>query len=365
MLPENFRMWDEFDHHEDIIPFYDKSSGLQGYVAIHCSQAGKAVGGTRFFPYATADLALRDVLRLSRAMTYKCLVAHVPYGGAKAVIIGDPKAIKTRELLKAYARVIESLSGRFYTGEDVGMTEEDVQYLLSLNDFFIGRTGLAGDPSPYASRSVFEAIKTSLPLVFNTHSLVGLKVAIKGVGKVGSELARLLYHNGAEIYVADIDKNQIRLLKEELPLVHEVSTEKIASSDVDVFAPCALGGDLHTGSLPELKAKLVCGGANNQLASLSVAEELHALGKVYVPDVLANAGGLINVVDELEAGGYAPHRVTQRIMNLQDMLRGFFATSFLQNKPLAICLEEYVRTTLAAQSHGRKENLISALSVHA
>jgi glutamate dehydrogenase/leucine dehydrogenase len=244
------------------------------------------------------------------------------------------------------------------------MTEEDVQYLLTLNEFFIGRTGFAGDPSPYASRSVFEAIKTSLPLVFNTDSLVGLKVAIKGVGKVGSELARLLSRSGAEVYVADIDKNQLRSLQEELPSLRVVPADRIAQADVDVFSPCALGGDLHTGSLPGLKAKLICGGANNQLASLNIAQELHGLGKIYVPDVLANAGGLINVVDELEVGGYQSHRVTQRIMNLQDTLRGFFATSFLQNKPLAVCLEEYVHTTLAAQSRARQESLVPEFSVN-
>ncbi|MBM3206561.1 MAG: Glu/Leu/Phe/Val dehydrogenase [Candidatus Staskawiczbacteria bacterium] len=323
----------EFDNHKKVIKFNDKDSGLKGFIAIHNDNLGSpAVGGTRMFPYKSESEAIIDVLRLSRAMTYKCAIAGVPYGGAKGVIIGDPKKDKTDVLLKAYAKEVESLKGSFCTGEDVGISQDDINLMLDVSDYFIGKPDLAGDPSPYASLSSFYAIQEAVNFVFQKKSLKGIKVAIKGVGKVGSELARLLSNEGAEIFVSDIDNLALENVKKIAPSVAIVDNDKISFLDVDVYSPCAMGGEFSLQNVEKIKAKIICGGANNQLSDDEVGDWLFRHEIYYVPDYIANSGGLINVVDELEKGGYNKDRVLKRIKKVKNTVNEVFSIAKKINK---------------------------------
>ncbi len=332
---KNVQDLEEFDNHQAVIRFEEPSVGLKGFIAIHNENLGPATGGTRMFPYASEKDALRDVLRLSRAMTYKCALAGVRHGGGKAVIIGDPEKIKTIGLIRAYAEVINKLKGRFFTGEDVGISEDDVQLMLEKSKFFIGRRGVAGDPSPYAALSTFYAMQTAVEECFGSADLYDHSVAIKGAGKVGGELMRLLIGVGAHVTVADIKPSIIEEIKVKYPQIKIVASEKIYKEKAEIFSPCALGEDLNQKSLPMISARIVCGAANNQLESLEIGDELFKRNIFYVPDYVANAGGLINVVDELEPEGYSRKRVLSRIEHLKNVLKTINLVSRQKNQPTA------------------------------
>ncbi|MFH1170894.1 MAG: Glu/Leu/Phe/Val dehydrogenase dimerization domain-containing protein [Candidatus Vogelbacteria bacterium] len=307
-----------YKNHVAVISFEDDTCSLSGFIAIHNEKLGIAVGGTRVYSYASKEDALTDVLRLSETMTYKCAIAGVAHGGGKAVIIGDPKKIKTPELLKSYAEVIKSLKGRFYTGEDVGLSESDVQYMLKFSPYFIGKSDQAGDPSEYASLSVFVVMQEAVKKVLRKDSLKGVRVGVKGLGKVGYGLVKLLSEAGAIILGADIDTLACERVRKNYPEVAIVPPENILSEKLDVYAPCAMGNEFTSTTIQKISLpKIICGGANNQLSSASIANELQKNGVLYVPDYLANAGGLINVADELEEGGYNQKRVLNRIEKLR------------------------------------------------
>lgn len=329
----DLRKFKEFDDHKLVIKTEDKKAGLRGFIAIHNDNLGlPAVGGTRMFPYSSEKVALKDVLKLSRAMTYKCAMARVPHGGAKGVIIGDPKKDKTEKLLEVYAKQVNALGGKFYTGEDVGLTENDIALMLKYSSFFNGSPALAGDPSPYAALSTFYSIQSAVSFVNNNKSLYGLKVAIKGVGKVGKALAKLLYDSGAIIYIADIDKIALIETKKIISNVKIVDTQEINSLNVDVYAPCALGNEFSMKNASKIKAKIICGGANNQLADDEIGDWFFNNDITYIPDYVANAGGLINVVDELEKGGYNKQRVLGRIAQVKDTVNKILTLSRQNNK---------------------------------
>lgn len=325
----------EFKSHKTLKRFEDTKTGLIGFVAIHNDHLGPAVGGTRMFPYKSEKEAISDVLKLSNAMTYKCALAGVPHGGGKAVIIANPNKDKNKKLLKAYAQKIKDLEGIFYTGEDVGISEDDVQLMLKYSPYFIGKRGLAGDPSPFAALSVFCAMKTTVSEVFNGDDISDKSVAIKGIGKVGGELLRLLLNSGAKVTVADTDISAINNIKNKFPQVAITKTEEIHKSDVDIFAPCALGNDINENTVEEIMAKVICGGANNQVSSTKVRDRLFKKGIIYIPDYISNAGGLINVVDELEKGGYNRKRVLDRIENLRSILKSVFLLSRQKKQSLS------------------------------
>lgn len=329
----NFSSAPDFDNHKAVYRFEDKAVNLTGFIAIHNDTLGSATGGTRMFPYKSEDEALADVLRLSRAMTYKCALAGVRHGGGKAVIIGDPEKDKNEALLRSYARKVNELKGSFTTGEDVGITEDDVQIMLQESKFFNGKKGVAGDPSPFAALSVFNTLETALAETFGIGEFFGRKIAIKGVGKVGSELMRLFIGAGAKVIAADIKPSVIQNIRGKFPQVEIVDSEKIHSENVDVFSPCALGGDLNNGTAEKIRARIICGGANNQLESPDVGDKLFQRKIFYVPDYVANAGGLINVVDELEQGGYDRKRVLHRIEHLKDTLRTIYLFAQQKNQP--------------------------------
>jgi len=311
----------EFDQHQEVYYFTDDAVGLKGFIAIHNSNLGSATGGTRMFPYISEDEAISDVLKLSRAMTYKCAIAGAQQGGGKAVIIGDPKIDKTEDLIISYAKIIQSLEGKFTTGEDSGINEHDVQLMIRESQYINGNSNTSGDPSPFAALSTYIAMQEACDIVFGDPTLRGKKIAIKGVGNVGSELVKLLAKDGAYIYIADTNPDKIKSIQYLKSNVIIVNPEEIHSIDVDIFAPCSLGAEITEKNKNEIKAKIICGAANNQLENPKIGEYLLDNNIFYVVDYIANCGGLINVIDELEYGNYDRGRVLTRINLMKNTLR--------------------------------------------
>ncbi len=295
--------------------FKDSATGLKGFIAIDSLTLGPAVGGTRMLPYHDTTEAKEDVLRLAHAMTYKCAIAGMSYGGGKGVIICHPKK-KTLKLLRAYAQQVQRLNGSFYTGEDVGITEHDVQKMLEVCPFFIGKSHLAGDPSPYAALSTFYSMKVAAKFLYGNTGLKNRTIAIKGIGKVGGALAKLCADDGASLIIADISPTALKRAHSLIPKARIVSVAVIQQQKANIYAPCALGNEFTETSIKMLNADIICGGANNQLASEDAGRAIQNAGILYVPDFVANAGGLINVVDELEPNGYNKKRVLERIKTL-------------------------------------------------
>jgi len=292
----------DFDHHEQVVYGHDKASGLRAIIAIHNSNLGPALGGCRMWPYANDDEALRDVLRLSRGMTYKSALANLPLGGGKAVIIGDPHTGKSAALFQAMGDFVDSLGGRYITAADSGTGVAEMQIMAErtrhvsgaeLREAFAGGTR-NGDPSPSTAYGVFIGIQAAVKHRLGRDDLHGLKVAIQGVGQVGFDLARQLKAAGAELWVTDIVEANVRRAVEQLG-VTAVSQQAIFGLDVDVFAPCAMGGIINQQTLEALRAPIIAGAANNQLADASLAETLRRNECLYAPDYAINAGGIIDV----------------------------------------------------------------------
>jgi len=283
--------------HEQVVFCRDKATGLEAIIAIHDTRLGPALGGTRFYPYASEGQALTDVLRLSQGMTYKAAAAGMALGGGKAVIIGDPSTLKTPDLLRAYGRFVDSLSGRYYTAADVGTTSADLDQIASSTRFVVGTSTGSGDSGYSTAYGVFCAMRTAAESTWGEGGLVGCTVAVEGVGKVGAHLVGLLLAEGAEVTVSDPSDAAIARLVQDHPNV----TVRHAALDapVDIYAPCALGATLTPASVADLQATVVCGAANNQLLDSSVASLLHSRGIAWVPDFVANAGGLIQVGGEI------------------------------------------------------------------
>lgn len=288
--------------HEEIYRVEDKTCGLIGFIALHSTQLGPAAGGLRMRPYGSEEEALVDVKRLSEGMTYKNAAAGLALGGGKAVIIGDPATQKTPELLRAFARAIHSLEGRYYTAEDMGMSPADMAVLAEETPFVAGLADgefASGDPSPITARGIFNAICTSQAHKFGSKDLTGLSVSVQGLGHVGYYLCGYLHEAGAKLVVTDVTQAQIDKAVAEFGAT-AVAPEAIYGVEADIFAPCAIGGILNAQTIPQLKVAIVCGGANNQLATQADGQALHDAGILYAPDFVANGGGIINVATEIE-----------------------------------------------------------------
>ncbi len=292
--------------HEQVVFCHDRATGLRAIIGIYSTALGPALGGTRFYPYASQEAALADVLRLSRGMAYKNAVAGLDHGGGKAVIIGDPATDKTPDLLRAYGRFVESLGGRYVTACDVGTYVPDMDVVSQTTRFATGRSeanGGAGDSSVLTAWGVFQGQRACAEHLWGQPTLAGRTVGIAGVGKVGRLLAGHLLADGAHVVVADVNEQAVAALKAAHPQVDVVAdTDALVRTDLDVFAPCALGGALDAQTVAALTATVVCGGANNQLVTEGpggTADQLKARGITYAPDFLVNAGGVIQVSDEL------------------------------------------------------------------
>ncbi|WP_264213176.1 Leu/Phe/Val dehydrogenase [Leisingera thetidis] len=287
--------------HEEIYRVEEPSVGLLGFIAVHSTRLGPAAGGLRMRPYASEEDALTDVLRLSEGMTYKNAAAGLALGGGKAVIIGDPATSKTPELLRAFGRAIEGLDGRYITAEDMGMSPADLAVLAEETRFAAGLPDgefASGDPSPVTARGIFNAIRTARAHKHGSRDLGGVTIAVQGLGHVGWYLCQFLKEAGAKLIVTDIDETRVEQAIAAFG-ARAVPLAGIYGADADIFAPCAIGGILNARTIPQLKADIVAGGANNQLATAADAAALHARGILYAPDFVANGGGIINVATEI------------------------------------------------------------------
>lgn len=286
--------------HEQVAFWSDTDAGLRAIIAIHSTRLGPSLGGTRFYPFETEGAALADVLRLSKAMSYKSAAAGLDLGGGKAVVIGDPRSDRSEPLLRSYARFVDSLGGRYYTTEDVGTTEADMELIAEETDFVTGTTtehGGSGDPSPATAIGVFEAMRAVAEHRWGSaDTLGGRHVVVSGAGKVGSALIGHLLDAGCRVSAADVNADALAALPD---AVEVVPPEKAHAVACDVFAPCALGAALNEHTIPELASDAVVGSANNQLATPEDGERLHEAGVLYVPDYVANAGGVINIAFEM------------------------------------------------------------------
>lgn len=285
--------------HEHVAFWSDPETGLRAIIAIHSTRLGPSLGGTRFHPFANEEQALADVLRLAKAMSYKSSAAGLDLGGGKAVVIGDPRRDKSEALFRSYAHFVDSLSGRYYTTEDVGTTESDMEVIAGVTRYVTGRAverGGSGDPSPATAIGVFEAMRAACDHLWESPDLAGRHVVVAGTGKVGSALVRHLLEAGCRVTATDVNPDALRALPDG---VETTEPEKAHAVECDVFAPCALGAVLNADTIPELRCEAVVGSANNQLASPECGELLHEAGVLYVPDYVANAGGVINIAFEM------------------------------------------------------------------
>lgn len=313
--------------HEALHFFSDPKSGLRALIAIHSTKLGPALGGCRMWPYRGVEEAIRDALRLSKAMTYKAAVADLPLGGGKTVVIGDPTKEKTEGLLHALGQCVESLNGRYLIAEDVGMTVEDMETIRRSTSHVTGcgrEKGGSGDPTIMTAVGVLEGIKVCFEEVFGNSSLKGRAVAVQGVGKVGAYLAELLHREGAKLYLTDLEPDRLR--QTAVPLNATLtSPEEIYSVPCDLFAPCALGGVINDRTLGLLRCRIVAGAANNQLECGDHGSQLYKQGVLYAPDYVINAGGLINLACEID--GYNPDKALDRVRGIADILRKVFTLS--------------------------------------
>jgi leucine dehydrogenase len=287
----------DFDDHEQVMFVCDPAARLRAIVALHSTAFGPAFGGCRMWPYATEAEALTDVLRLARGMTYKAAICELPYGGGKSVIIGDPGRDKTPALLQGMGRAVEGLAGRYIVADDIGTTLEDLAVMRAMTSHTAAATPAAREPLAVTAYGVFVAIRAAVRHVTGRDGLAGLRVAIQGLGNVGRPLAGYLHEAGAELIVADLDPARAARTAQDLG-ARAVAPDAIYDQAVDLFAPCALGAVLNDRTIPRLQARIVCGGTNNQLAEPCHAAALAECGILYVPDYLANAGGVIDFHQE-------------------------------------------------------------------
>lgn len=346
-----------FDHHsrseqgghEQLVLFQDRASGLKAAIAIHSTALGSALGGTRFHPYASQDEAIEDVLNLARGMSYKNALAGLDHGGGKAVIIGDPDRDKSEELLLAYGRLVASLGGRYYTACDVGTYVADMDVVAAECRWTTGRSperGGAGDSSVLTAFGVFQGMRASARHLWGEPTLRGRRVGIAGVGKVGHHLVEHLVEDGAQVVVTDVRAAAVERVRQRYPRVSAVpDTDTLIRSELDVYAPCALGGALDDGTVRALAAAIVCGAANNQLAHPGVEKDLDDRGILYAPDYVVNSGGVIQVADEIQ--GFDFERAKAKAARIFDTTAAIFARAKQDGVPPAVAADRLAEQRMA------------------
>jgi len=302
--------------HEQVVYCHNKDAGLKAIIAIHNTVLGPALGGTRMWPYKTEAEALNDVLRLSRGMTYKNAVAGLNIGGGKAVIIGDPQKDKSEALFRSFGQFVESLGGRYITAEDVGIDVNDMEFVFRETQYVTGVHqvhGGSGDPSPFTAYGTLQGLLATLNRKFGNEEVGNYSYAVQGLGHVGMEFVKLLKERGAKIFVTDINKALLDKAVSEYG-AEAVAPDEIYDVDADVYSPCALGATVNEETLPRLKAKIICGSANNQLATNEIGDEVGKRGILYAPDYAVNAGGVMNV--SLEIDGYNRERAMRMMRTI-------------------------------------------------
>ncbi len=315
--------------HEQVVFCQDRASGLKAIIGIYSTALGPALGGTRFYPYATEEQALHDVLDLSRGMAYKNALAGLDLGGGKAVIWGDPEQIKSEQLLRAYGRFVQSLGGRYYTACDVGTYVQDMDVVARETKFVTGRSveyGGAGDSSILTAWGVFQGMRAAAEHRWGVPTLKGRRVGVAGLGKVGKYLTAHLIEDGAEVVATDVHPKAQEWAKATYPQVTLVAdATTLIASDIDVYAPCALGGALNDDTVPALRAQIVVGAANHQLAHAGIEKLLVDRGILYAPDYLVNSGGVIQVADEID--GFNFERAKLRATKIYDTTKRILETA--------------------------------------
>lgn len=317
--------------HEQMVFCNDNETGLKAIIGIHNTVLGPSLGGTRMWKYNNEMEALRDVLRLSRGMTYKASVAGLKLGGGKAVIIGDSKKDKNEKFMRKFGQFVNSLGGKYITAEDVGISTQDMEWVSRETKHVTGLPGKSGDPSPVTAFGVYHAMKASAKEKWGNDSLSGKKVMVQGIGHVGEHLVNFLTKEGAKVFIADI--NQERLAEVAKQFKSEVvALDKVYDVDMDIYAPCALGATVNTETLGKLKCTIICGAANNQLADEKVhGVEVLKKGIIYAPDYVVNAGGLINVSTEIS--GMSADEAMQLAQGIYDTTLNIFKVAMEQNIP--------------------------------
>ncbi len=303
--------------YEQLVYFYDKETGLKGITCIHDTTLGPALGGTRLWNYASEDEACLDALRLARGMTYKNAAAGLNLGGGKTVLIGDASKVKSEAYFRAFGRYVQSLNGRYITAEDVNTGVEDMEYIAMETKHITGLRKTSGDPSPFTAFGVYRGIKASCLEKFGTDSLKDISVAVQGVGHVGYYLVKHLVEEGAKVTVCDIKQSNIDRVTQDFN-VKVVNPDEIYSVECDIYAPCALGATINDETIPQLKCKIVAGSANNVLKEEKHADMLEAKGILYAPDYVINAGGVINVYQEII--GYDKEESLNKVRRIYDRL---------------------------------------------
>jgi leucine dehydrogenase len=341
---ELFKLIGEYDH-EQVVFCNEPSCGYRGIIAIHDTTLGPALGGTRFWNYASDEEALVDALRLSRGMTYKAAVAGLNLGGGKSVIIGDPRVTRREMIFRAHGRFVESLGGRYITAEDVGTSVSDMDYVNMETEHVTGLPGTSGDPSPVTAYGVYRGIKAAAQAKFGSDDLAGRTVAVQGLGHVGSYLCRHLANDGASLIVTDIDPERVRAVVDETG-AESVRPDAIYGVEADIYAPSALGATINDETIPQLRVQIVAGAANNVLEEERHGAELHRRGILYAPDYVINAGGLINVYGELK--GWSAEQAMRKAGEIYGTLLQLFELASEEGIPTDLAADRIAQQRIEA-----------------
>jgi len=331
--------------HEQLVICNDSSAGYRGIIAVHSTTLGPALGGTRFWQYASDEEAIVDALRLSRGMTYKNAVAGLNLGGGKSVIIGNNKTSDREMIFRAHGRFVESLGGRYITAEDVGTSTADMDFVHMETKNVAGLAGLSGDPSPVTAHGVFRAIQASAKERWGSDDLSTKTVSLQGAGHVGYYVAKELHKAGAKLVVTDIDAERVKQVVAEFG-ARSVAPDEICGVQADIFAPCALGGIINDKTIPQLKCEIVAGAANNVLLEARHGVALEEKGILYAPDYVANAGGVINVYSEL--AGWSSARAFRKADEIYDTILKVFAIAKQDKIPTYVAADRLAEQRIKA-----------------
>ncbi len=359
---ELFKHMEKYDY-EQLVFCQDEKSGLKAIIAIHDTTLGPALGGTRMWTYESEDAAIEDALRLARGMTYKNAAAGLNLGGGKTVIIGDPRKDKNEEMFRAFGRYIQGLNGRYITAEDVGTTVQDMDLIHEETDYVTGISpafGSSGNPSPVTAYGVYRGIKAAAKQAFGDDSLEGRTIAVQGVGNVAYNLCRHLHEEGASLIVTDINKEAVQRAVEEFD-AKAVDPNEIYAVDCDIFAPCALGAVINDDTIPQLKAKVIAGAANNQLKETRHGDLINEMGIYYAPDYVINAGGVINVADELY--GYNRERAMKRVEQIYNNVERVFEIAKRDRVPSYVAADRMAEERIANMHQSRSQFLQNGKSI--